>query len=91
MEPRGSNCGMCGVYVVMPTPHIYKNGEMNQRPVLLRPLPGLPILSEVLGILILCLVIFPYLLNISLYLLVKKLHNGCSPEYLEIKTVSGPQ
>ena len=71
MEPRGSNCGMCGVYVVMPTPHIYKNGEMNQRPVLLRPLPGLPILSEVLGNLILCLVIFPYLLNISLYLLVK--------------------
>lgn len=41
MEPRGSNCGMCGNYVVMPIPHIYKNGEMNQRPVLLRPLPGL--------------------------------------------------
>lgn len=91
MEPRGSNCGMCGIYVVMPTPHIYKNGEMNQRPVLLRPLPGLLFLSEDLGNLILCLDIFPYLLNISLNLLVKKLHNGCSPEYLEVKTVSGPQ
>lgn len=91
MEPRGSNCGMCGIYVVMPTPYIYKNGEMNQRPVLLRPLPGLLIHSEVSGNLLLCLVIFPYLLNISLNLLVKKLHNGCSPEYLEVKTVSGPQ
>lgn len=91
MEPRGSNCGMCGIYVVMPTPHIYKNGEMNQRPVLLRPLPGLLIHSEVSGNLLLCLVIFMYLWNISLNLLVKKLHNGCSSEYLEVKTVSGPQ
>lgn len=46
MAPRRSV--MCGNYVVMPTLHVYQNGKMDKRPELLRPLPGLSILSGVL-------------------------------------------
>lgn len=63
--PRGSHCGMSGNYAVIPTPHICQNGEIDQHPGLLRPLPGLPSFPESLCNLIF-LFIIQCLLNISL-------------------------
>lgn len=80
MAPRGSHCGMCGNYAVIPTPHIYQNGEVDQHPELLRPLPGLPIFPETLCDLIF-LFIIQYSLNISL---IHELQNSTMAAYQSI-------